>query len=229
MRRAAVSAILAVQIGSPPGMSAQNSQAWDSRFRAIPDAKTIGEHMRRLTARPHHVGSPYDKDNAEWILGRFRDWGWDARIDTYQVLFPTPKERVLDMVAPTPFKAALREPPIAADPTSNQTAEQIPSYNAYSIDGDVTAPLVYVNYGRPVDYEELDREGISVRGAIVIARYGASWRGIKPKVAAEHGAVGCLLYSDPRDDGYWVGEAFPNGPMRNKDGAQRGSVGDMPL
>jgi hypothetical protein len=155
MRRAAVSAILAVQIGSPLGTSAQNSQAWDSRFRAIPDAKTIGEHMRRLTARPHHVGSPYDKDNAEWILGRFRDWGWNARIDTYQVLFPTPKERVLEMVEPTSFKAALREPPIAADPTSNQTAEQIPSYNAYSIDGDVTAPLPKAP--QSVD-ERLDRD-----------------------------------------------------------------------
>jgi N-acetylated-alpha-linked acidic dipeptidase len=229
MRSAVASAIIAVVIVSPLGMAAQNSQTWDSRFRAIPDPKNIGEYMRRLSAHPHHVGSAYDKDNAEWILGKLREWGWDARIETYDVLFPTPKARVLEMVAPTSFKASLREPPIAVDPTSSQTSEQLPPYNVYSIDGDVTAPLVYVNYGRPVDYEELDRRGLSVRGAIVIARYGASWRGVKPKVAAEHGAVGCLIYSDPKDDGYFVEEVFPNGPMRNKDSVQRGSVADMPL
>ena len=161
-------------------------------------------------------------------LARFKEWGWDARIETYEVLFPTPKERLLEMVAPTAFKAALREPPLAVDPTSGQTEEQLPGYNAYSIDGDVTGPLVYVNYGRPSDYEELERRGISVKGAIVIARYGASWRGIKPKVAAEHGAVGCLIYSDPADDGYAVDDVFPQGPMRNRDGVQRGSVFDMP-
>jgi N-acetylated-alpha-linked acidic dipeptidase len=185
--------------------------------------------MRRLSARPHHVGSPYDKDNAEWILARLQEWGWDAQIETFTVLFPTPKERVVELVAPTSFKAALEEPAVASDPTSGQKAEQLPPFNAYSIDGDVTATLVYVNYGRPSDYEELERRGISVKGAIVIARYGESWRGIKPKVAAEHGAVGCLIYSDPRDDGYFVDDVFPEGPMRNKNGVQRGSVLDMPL
>jgi N-acetylated-alpha-linked acidic dipeptidase len=185
--------------------------------------------MKRLSARPHHVGSAYDKDNAQWILAKFKEWGWDVRLETFTVLFPTPKERVVELVAPTQFKALLEEPPIAIDPTSNQKSEQLPPFNAYSIDGDVTAPLVYVNYGRPQDYEDLDRRGVSVRGAIVIARYGASWRGIKPKVAAEHGAVGCLIYSDPRDDGYFVGDVFPDGPMRNKNGVQRGSVLDMPL
>jgi N-acetylated-alpha-linked acidic dipeptidase len=208
-------------------LSAQTS-SWDARFRAIPDAKNIGEYVRLMSARPHHLGSPYGKQNAEWMLGKFKDWGWDARIEAYDVLFPTPKERTVELVAPTKFKAALEEPAIATDPTSSQKNEQLPSFNAYSVDGDVTAPLVYVNYGRPIDYEELDRQGISVKGAIVIARYGASWRGIKPKVAAEHGAVGCLIYSDPRDDGYFVDEVFPAGPMRNKDGVQRGSVMDMP-
>src|SRR5205814_7950914 len=134
--------------------------------------------------RPQHVGSPEDKENAEWILAKFKEWGWDAQIETFTVLFPTPKERVVELVAPTQFRASLEEPAVAVDPTSGQKAEQLPTYNAYSIDGDVTAPLVYVNYGRPQDYEELDRRGISVRGAIAIARYGASWRGIKPKVAA---------------------------------------------
>src|SRR5205085_3485622 len=123
----------------------------------------------------------------------------------------------------------IAEPTVAVDPTSGQHDEQLPVYNAYSIDGDVTAPLVYVNYGIPADYEELDRLGISVKGAIVIARYGLSWRGIKPKVAGEHGAIGCLIYSDPRDDGYQGGPTFPDGPYRPKDGVQRGSVMDMPV
>lgn len=207
---------------------AQSAQGWDAKFRAIPEAKNIGEYMKRMSARPHHLGSAYDKDNAEWILSKFREWGWDARLETYDVLFPTPKERLVEMVAPAAFTLKLDEPPVAVDPTSGQKTEQLPSFNAYSIDGDVTAPLVYVNYGRPQDYVELDRRGISVKGAIVIARYGASWRGIKPKVAAEHGAVGCLIYSDPMDDGYVVDDVFPDGPMRNSSGVQRGSVMDMP-
>ncbi len=127
------------------------------------------------------------------------------------------------------FVAKLQEPPVPQDPTSNQQSEQLPTYHAYSIDGDVTAPLVYVNYGVPEDYEQLERMGVSVRGAIVIARYFHSWRGIKPKVAAEHGAVGCIIYSDPHEDGYVQGDTFPNGAWRPKDGVQRGSVADMPI
>ena len=196
-------------------LAAQNA-GWDAKFRAIPDAKNIGEYMKRMSARPHHLGSPYDKDNAEWILSRFKEWGWDAHIESYDVLFPTPKERVVEMIAPTAFKLKLEEPAVAVDPTSGQKAEQLPSFNAYSIDGDVTGPIVYVNYGRPQDYDDLDRRGISVKGAIVIARYGNSWRGIKPKVAAEHGAIGCLIYSDPMDDGY-----FDRRRVSGRSGAQR--------
>jgi N-acetylated-alpha-linked acidic dipeptidase len=206
---------------------AQTPPAWDEKFRSIPDAMLIGQYMERLSARPHHVGSPYTKDNAEWILARFREWGWDARIETYDVLFPTPKERVLEMIAPSRFTATLAEPAVAVDPTSGQKAEQLPTYNAYSVDGDVTGPIVYVNYGRPEDYEELEELGVSVRGAIVIARYGGSFRGTKPKIAAEHGAIGCLIYSDPRDDGYFADAVFPEGPMRNATGVQRGSVMDL--
>ena len=212
------------------GYSPRSSQAereWETKFRAIPDPANLKEYMRRLSARPHHVGSPYDKDNAEWILSRFKEWGLDAHIETFDVLFPTPKVRVLEMLEPTKFTAKLEEPALAVDPTSNQKSEQLPTYNAYSIDGDVTAPLVFVNYGLPEDYEKLDRLGISVKGAIVIAKYYQSWRGVKPKVAAEHGAVGCLIYSEPRDDGYSVDEVFPKGPMRNPDGVQRGSVMDF--
>ena len=202
---------------------------WDARFRALPDPAVIKETMRRLSARPHHVGSPYAKEIAEWLLAQFKSFGWDAQMDTFDVLFPTPTTRLLEMTAPTRFTAMLEEPAVPVDPTSGQKGEQLPTYNAYSIDGDVTGPLVYVNYGRPVDYEVLERRGVSVKGAIVIARYGQSWRGIKPKVAAEHGAIGCLIYSDPRDDGYAVGDVYPKGPMRNADGVQRGSVMDMPV
>jgi N-acetylated-alpha-linked acidic dipeptidase len=213
------------------GYSPRASQAereWEAKFRAIPDPANLREYMRRLSARPHHVGSPYDKDNAEWILAHFKEWGLDAHIERFDVLFPTPKIRVLEMVAPTKFTAKLEEPAVAVDPTSNQKSEQLPTYNAYSIDGDVTAPLVFVNYGLPEDYEKLDRLGISVKGAIVIAKYLESWRGIKPKVAAEHGAIGCLIYSEPHDDGYTVDDVFPLGPMRPPDGVQRGSVMDFP-
>ncbi|HTI05377.1 MAG TPA: transferrin receptor-like dimerization domain-containing protein [Gemmatimonadales bacterium] len=207
--------------------SARAERDWEKKFAAVPAPDSLRSYMRRLSARPHHVGSPYDQDNAEWILARFKSYGLDAHIETFDVLFPTPLERVVELVAPTKFVAALREPAVAGDPTSAQQREQLPTYNAYSIDGDVTAPLVYVNYGVPADYERLERMGVSVKGAIVIARYFGSWRGIKPKVAAEHGAVGCLIYSDPADDGYVQGETYPNGPWRPRDGVQRGSVMQM--
>ena len=207
---------------------AQNSAPWDERYRTMPEAEAIGQYMAAAerTAASRRFG--LHEDNVEWMRSKLTEWGWDARIESYDVLFPTPKERLLEMIAPTRFKATLEEPAVPVDPTSGQKAEQLPTYNVYSIDGDVTAPLVYVNYGRPEDYEELDALGVSVRGAIVIARYGGSFRGTKPKIAAEHGAIGCLIYSDPRDDGYFADAVFPDGPMRSKDGVQRGSVMDLP-
>ena len=214
------------------GYSAATSRTqrdWETKFRTVPEPQNLRDYMQRLSARPHHVGSPYDKDNAEWMLAKFKEWGLEANIETFDVLFPTPKERLVELLEPTKFTAKLQEPALAVDPTSNQQAEQLPTYNAYSADGDVAAPLVYVNYGIPDDYEKLDRMSVSVKGAIVIARYGKSWRGIKPKVAAEHGAVGCLIYSDPADDGYVQGDVFPLGGWRPRDGVQRGSVADMPL
>src|SRR5919201_4931957 len=214
------------------GYSASSSRTerdWETKFRDIPSPQNFRDYMQRLSARPHHVGSPYDKDNAEWILSKFKEWGLDAKIETFDVLFPTPKARVVELLEPKKFVARLQEPALQVDPTSNQQAEQLPIYNEYSADGDVTAPLVYVNYGVPEDYEQLQRIGVSVKGAMVIARYFHSWRGIKPKVAAEHGAVGCIIYSDPHEDGYFNGDVFPKGPMRNENGVQRGSVVDMPL
>ncbi len=211
------------------GNDSVQATMWEKEFRSIPRPENLRNTMKLLSAHPHHVGSAYDKQNADWILSKFKEWGWDAHIETFDVLFPTPKERSVTLVAPGNFTAKLQESPLAIDPTSSQQDEQLPTYNAYSIDGDVTAPLVYVNYGIPDDYERLERMGISVKGCIAIARYGASWRGIKPKVAAEHGAVGCLIYSDPASDGYTQGDVFPTGPYRPSDGVQRGSVMDMSL
>ncbi len=227
--------LLFLPVQDPPALrgfsaeSARTERALEERFRAIPSPDSIRSSLRHLAARPQHLGSVYGHENAEWVRSRFQGWGWQAAIEEFEVLFPTPRERLVELVAPTRFVARLREPAVPGDASSAQQAEQLPTYNAYSIDGDVTAPLVFVNYGIPADYEQLDRLGISVKGAIVIAKYGGSWRGIKPKVAAEHGAVGCLIYSDPRDDGYAQGDVYPKGPYRPVDGVQRGSVMDMPL
>jgi N-acetylated-alpha-linked acidic dipeptidase len=209
---------------------AQNQKTdWESQFRSIPSAERQREYMQRLSARPHHVGSPYDKENAQWLLATFKQWGLNARIESFDVLFPTPKERLVELLEPKKFTATMEEPREVVDITSGQRADQLPTYNAYSADGDVAAPLVYVNYGIPEDYEQLERMGVSVKGCIVISRYGGSWRGIKPKVAAEKGAIGCLIFSDPKEDGYYQGDVFPDGPWRPKDGVQRGSVMDMPI
>ncbi|MCU1229237.1 MAG: folate hydrolase [Acidobacteria bacterium] len=209
--------------------TAQKQRALERDFDAKLNPQNLREWMKRLTARPHHLGSDYDKANAEFIASLFRGWGYDTKIEEFEVLFPTPRTRVLELVAPSKFVAKLVEPAIAEDATSGQQSEQLPTYNAYSIDGDVTGELVYVNYGIPKDYDELARRGVDVKGKIVIARYGGSWRGIKPKVAAEHGAIGCIIYSDPRDDGYFQGDVYPKGAFRNENGAQRGSVMDMPV
>ena len=209
--------------------NAAKEHALEAQFDAKMNRDEIRGWMQRLSARPHHLGSDYDRQNAEFIASLFRSWGYDTAIEEFQVLFPTPRKRLVELIAPERFTAKLFEPAIPQDATSGQTSEQLPVYNAYSIDGDVTADLVYVNYGVPADYEELERRGVDVRGKIVIARYGGSWRGIKPKVAAEHGAIGCIIYSDPRDDGYFQGDVYPKGAYRNESGAQRGSVMDMPI
>jgi len=203
--------------------------SWEKQFDAQLSAANMDTWMKFLTAHPHHVGSPHDKANAEYMAALFRQWGYQTEIVTYYPLFPTPKTRVLELLGSKPYKARLEEPMLKEDKTSGQKTEQLPTYNAYSADGDVTAELVFVNRGIPADYEELERMGVNVKGKIVIAKYGGSWRGIKPKVAAEHGAVGCLIYSDPEDDGYARGDVYPQGPFRRGDGVQRGSVMDMPV
>lgn len=212
--------------GFTAGSNAAQRQT-EQKFDAQLSAARIDQTVKELSAVPHHVGSPGGKAVAEKILARFRDFGWDARIETYQVLFPTPKTRQLEMTGPATYKALLAEPALKEDPTSGQVNEQLPTYNAWSADGDVTGDLVFVNYGLPQDYEKLESLGIDVKGKIVIAKYGRSWRGIKPKVAQEHGAIGCIIYSDPKDDGYAQGDVYPKGAFKNEYGVQRGSVMDM--
>lgn len=202
---------------------------WERQFREIPEAKRAHENMKFLAAHPHNVGSEAQRKNAEWMVKQYKSWGWDAKIEQFDVLYPTPKSQLVEMVAPTKYKLKLVETPLADDPYTHETKTQLPGYNIYSADGDVTGPLVYVNYGMKDDYEELERQGISVKGAIVITRYGGGWRGLKPKLAYEHGAVGCIIYSDPADDGYGQGDVLPKGPMRPSTGVQRGSVADTPV
>ena len=209
---------------------AAQETAMEQKFDAGLNADEQSAWNKQLAAEHNEVGSPHDKANADAMLKLFQSWGWDAHIETFYVLYPTPKEESLELVAPTAFKAALHEPPVDGDSTSQTQADKVlPPYNAYGADGDVTADVVYVNYGMPDDYKELERHGVDVKGKIVIARYGAGWRGLKPKLAYEHGAVGCIIYSDPRDDGYWQGDVYPKGAFRNADGVQRGSVADMPI
>ncbi|MFN8342639.1 MAG: transferrin receptor-like dimerization domain-containing protein [Cyclobacteriaceae bacterium] len=228
----ALSGWLHAQTKSITGFSADAADAelkLESKFESTLKSQNVDEWIKRLSARPHHLGSAYGKDNALYMRDLLKSWGYDAELVTYKVLFPTPKVRVLEMTGPTRFTARIEEPPLKEDATSGQKSEQLPVYNAWSADGDVTAELVFVNYGIPDDYEQLERMGIDVKGKIVIAKYGGSWRGIKPKVAQEHGAIGCLIYSDPEEDGYYQGDVYPKGAYKNSFGAQRGSVQDMPI
>jgi N-acetylated-alpha-linked acidic dipeptidase len=209
---------------APASAAAQLSL--EQRFDAQLDPADQRRWMKQMASEPNQVGSPHDKANAEFMLKKFREWGWDARIETFDVLYPTPKKVALELLGPHPFTATLHEPPIAGDETSSLPGA-LPPYNVYGGDGDVSAELVYANYGMPDDYKELARRGIDVRGKIVITRYGGGWRGLKPKLAQEHGAIGCLIYSDPHDDGYARGDTYPEGGWRPAEGVQRGSVADM--
>jgi N-acetylated-alpha-linked acidic dipeptidase len=240
MMRVLVTVLLLVLVPAPlvhtqsprlRGFTAQGSEAQraaEARFRAVPKPENAREYMRRISERPHHAGSPASREVAEFILGQFKSWGLNATIESFESMMPYPTERVVEMVAPERYTLKLAEPSLAQDPSSNDPSA-LPTFNAYSADGDVTADLVYVNFGTPEDYEQLATLGVDVKGKIVIARYGRSWRGIKPKVAYEHGAVGCIIYSDPHEDGYFPGDVYPEGPYRPELGAQRGSVMDMPI
>jgi len=230
-RLVALFAAAAVAVLAPAAGLAAPDKALEARFDGMIDPAEMGGWLKTMAAEPIHVGAPHNKANADMTLAQFKSWGWDARIETFWVVYPTPKEVALELTtgAGAPFKATLTERPIPGDETSTRTKDQLPAYVAFQGDGDVTAPLVYVNYGMPADYDALERLGISVKGKIVIARYGQGWRGLKPKLAQEHGAVGAIIYSDPRDDGYSLDDAYPKGAARPAQGFQRGSVADMTM
>ncbi|HXZ60879.1 MAG TPA: transferrin receptor-like dimerization domain-containing protein [Steroidobacteraceae bacterium] len=210
------------------GQEGAAQRSLEQRFDAQLDPAELRAWMKKLASAPNQVGSPHDKANAEFVRDLFRQWGWQAQIEVFEVLYPTLREHSLELVAPTRFTASLTEPPVEGDATSG-VAGIMPPYNTYGADGEVTGELVYLNYGMAKDYQELARRGINVQGKIVIARYGSGWRGLKPKLAQEHGAIGCIIYSDPHDDGYAEGDVYPKGGWRPPEGVQRGSVLDLTL
>jgi N-acetylated-alpha-linked acidic dipeptidase len=226
-----VLALSLATLAAAPGLlqGAPGTADLETQFDTAIKPAEMGDWMKTMAAEPNHVSSAHDKLNAEMTLKQFKEWGWDAKIETFKVLYPTPIQVGLELVGKTSFKATLTEAPIPGDSTSSKTKDQLPAYVAFQGDGDVTAPLVYVNYGMPDDYKALERMGVDVKGKIAIARYGQGWRGLKPKLAHEHGAVGCLIYSDPHDDGYSIDDVYPKGAARPAQGFQRGSVADMPL
>jgi len=208
--------------------SSDQQRAIESRLDDSIDKNEMDQWLRRMSAKPHHVGSAGSKENAEFIASLFESWGYDVEIAEYSILLPTPRVREVELLAPTQFTASLIEDSLAEDPSTSVRDDLLPPYNAFSVDGEVEGELVFVNYGRPEDYEILDRYGISVEGKIAVAKYGRSWRGIKPKLAGEKGAIGTIIYSDPIDDGYGAGDVYPKGPFKHESGVQRGSVMDMP-
>ena len=215
--------------GAAVAQAPADRKALEARFDASVSSQDQIDWLKQMSSAPNHVGSPHDKANAEFMLAKFKEWGWDAHIETFQVLYPTPISTTVEMVAPEKIVLGGQEPPVPGDDTSAAaiTKDALPPYVAFQGDGDVTADLVYVNYGMPDDYKALARRGIDVKGKIVIARYGVGWRGLKPKLAQDHGAVGTIIYSDPHDDGYGDGDVYPKGGARPEFGVQRGSVADM--
>lgn len=208
--------------------SSASQRAIEAQLDTRIDADEMDVWLRHLSRLPHHVGSTAGKENAEYMAELLDSWGFDTEIATYEVLMPTPLTREVELVAPTRFSATLTEDTLPEDPSTGRRDDLLPPYNAFSIDGEVEAELVFVNYGTPEDYEVLERYGIDVTGKIAIAKYGRTWRGIKPKLAGEKGAIGTIIYSDPADDGYAAGDVYPKGPFKNDSGVQRGSVMDMP-
>ena len=211
---------LAAMLLSTTAIAAESPTASLERsFDASIDSAEMGGWLKTLAAEPNHVGSPHDKANAEMVLSMFKQWGWDAHIEVFDVLYPTPISETLEVTGAHPYKVNLTEPEVPGDESSSRFKDGLPAYVAYQGDGDVTAPLVYVNYGMPADYDQLERMGVSVKGKIAITRYGKGWRGLKPKLAQEHGAIGCIIYSDPHEDGYAVEDVYPDGPARPPGGA----------
>jgi len=223
-----------VALAAADGLTGFKSAASDAElaaekaFDGALDPAEMRAWLQQLSAEPNPVGSDHDKANADFMLAKYKEWGWDARIETFEVLAPSPKSVLLELVAPTAFKAKLAEGAVEGDHTAGAPGT-MPAYNAFGADGDVTADLVYANYGLESDFAELERRGIDVKGKVVLTRYGSCFRGLKARNAQAHGAVACLIYSDPHEDGYFLGDTYPKGAWRPEDGIQRGAVEDITL
>ncbi len=220
--------LIATSVVASQGADTSLEQRFDAQVRP----QEMSDWMKRMASEPNHVGSPHDKINAEWQLAKFKEFGWDAHIEEFQVLYPTPVSEAIELLGKKVFKATLQEKPIKGD--ASATAKDKLRFRLSRISGrrprcHRTAGLRELP-GMQDDYKALQRMGVSVKGKIVIARYGAGWRGLKPRLAADHGAVGCIIYSDPADDGYGHEATYPVGPERSRpQGIQRGSVADMPI
>jgi len=227
--RTLLAGVAAFALGASAYAKPIDQKAVEAAFDAGVSSADQLEWLKAMSSAPNHVGSQHDKANAEYMLGLFKSWGWDAHIETFHVLYPTPISTTVELVAPEHVALGGQEPAVPGDVTSANSAGALPPYVAYQGDGDVTADLVYVNFGMPEDYKALERRGIDVKGKIVIARYGVGWRGLKPLLAQWHGAAGCIIYSDPAQDGYGRDDVYPKGGMRPPFSVQRGSVMDMPV
>src|SRR5258706_5348682 len=201
-----------------------NQRRLEDQFRAVPSAANAREELRRLTAEAHLAGSPEDYATAIYVRDQMRSFGLAADMREYQVLLPSPRTpSIVELVAPRHERLQVREDVVPEDPSS-ASKKIVPLFNGYGASGDITAPLVYVNYGLPNDYEDLRKAGVEVQGKIAISRYGNSFRGVKAQVAADTGAIGLIIYLDPADDGFTQGEVYPKGPWRPERSAQRGSL-----
>jgi len=209
------------------GFSANTSatqRRWEELFRSVPAPKSAREHLRRLTLEPHIAGTKEDYATAVYVRDQMKSYGLNAELKEYNVWLPYPKTTpIVELITQRRQRLSVTEAIVPGDPTSSNP-KITPLFNGYSASGDVTGPLVYANYGLPGDYEELKKVGVDVKGKIVIVRYGNSFRGVKAKVAEDNGAVGCIIYSDPADDGYMQGDVYPKGPWRPVASGQRGSV-----
>jgi N-acetylated-alpha-linked acidic dipeptidase len=199
----------------------------EKRFLAAPDPKLAEEHLRVLTQAPHIAGSPEDKATADYVAQKFRDAGLDTEIVEYKVWLNYPAEISVDMTAPDGVQMhGPRREHVDGDPFQDDP-RVVMGYNGMSPSGDAEAEVVYANYGSPEDFDKLKELNVDVRGKIVIVRYGQNFRGVKAFVAQERGAAGVIIFSDPKDDGYFRGDAYPKGPWRPASGVQRGSIGFM--
>jgi N-acetylated-alpha-linked acidic dipeptidase len=195
----------------------------EQKLRRIPDADHAEKDLRRLTIEPHMAGTEGSHRVALWLRDQYRSYGFDAEIVSYSVWLPLPVEVKIDLVEPERKALATQEDPFEWD-KDTYDKRAVAGFNTYSPSGEITAPVVYVNYGMEEDYDKLAELGVSVEGKIALARYGRGYRGIKAKLAEEHKAAGLLIYSDPADDGYDAGDPYPRGPWRPMSGIQRGSI-----